>query len=1030
MKHLLGIILLWHCYSIGFAQENFVISKEIDPYNRGLFYFDNGLFDQALASFGQAVIADLTPQEYASMEYYKVLAEIYLFGDQAISSAESKAKNFIPSTHADQTYLAIGDYYFKDSKYRDALKYYGKIQSNHLSEDLVQQIEFNQAYSLFILKDFDGSLNRFNRLAAIPGKHYYAANYYQGLCHFYNGDYDRAIAPLRIAESDGLYDAYIPYYLSQIYFAQGQYDELSSYTIPILDKRGLRNKPEIHQLLGQSLFEQKRYSEALPYLEYYASEKASLKEEEFYQLGFTQYQTTHWEQAITSFKELASLNSLLGQNALFYLADCYLKTGDKLSAKSALALVKKQTYDLEIAQEATFNYGKLSYELNDPNEALIALQTFQADSPFYEESMKLIGVILLNTKNYQKAIEVLQGIPNKNESLRQSYHQVLVFRALQLLQGDDWRTALQLFREALNFPGTAVTQAVAYFWMGDIAYQNRNYVESLQHFNQFLSIYNRVKGELPNGVHEVTARYAIGFSQLKLEKYDTAIKEFQVVINLIRSRNTEQYGNLTKDEILGDVLIKTGDAYFKKNQYANAVKYYDQAIDLRRGDFVYAIYQKAIIEGLRGRNNEKIKALKTLVQNYPNAPYVPDALYSLGAILQESGQLQDAISPLRTLVFEYKGKTNLTNAGLLRLGLISYNLGQLEASVAYYKEVFKNNPEPEEIAQVLSSLEEIYVYDLGQPNEYVQLVENLPGYSIDDYKRDSINFRTAEIRYENADYKGAIAGFSNYLSNFPQGTFALKAHFIQAESHSLLKEFDLALSSYDQVVSLGPSIYYQDALKKAALIAYNHAQDFNKALRYYQLLENLASSSEDLFDAQLGAMQSAYRSSSKQAARQYAEKVINHPSAKTSQKNTANFYLGKITYDEGAFSESLNYLDELIASSDNEQTAEARYLRASIFFQSNQYDKAKEQCINANKESSAYPYWVAQSVILLSDIFAVQGDLYNARAALEALLENFKGDDQLIRLAQEKLVQVNEKIDQGSRLNNLQEDPFNANNGN
>jgi TolA-binding protein len=450
----------------------------------------------------------------------------------------------------------------------------------------------------------------------------------------------------------------------------------------------------------------------------------------------------------------------------------------------------------------------------------------------------------------------------------------------------------------------------------------------------------------------------------------------------------------------------------------------------RRGDFVYAIYQKAIIEGLRGRNGEKIKALKTLVQNYPKAPYVPDALYSLGAILQESGQLQEAIAPLRTLVFEYKGKTNLTNAGLLRLGLISYNLGQLEASVAYYKEVFENNPEPEEISQVLSSLEEIYVYDLGQPNEYVKLIENLPGYSIDDYKRDSINFRTAEIRYENADYKGAVLGFSNYLSNFPQGTFALKAHFIKAESHSLLKEFDQALSSYDQVVSRGPSIYYQDALKKAALIAYNHAQDFNKALRYYQSLENLATSPEDLFDAQLGAMQAAYRSSNKTAARQYAEKVVNHPSAKLTQKNTANFYLGKITFDEGAFSESLNYLDELITNSDNEQTAEARYLKASIYFQSKQYDKAKDMCINSNKESSAYPFWVAKSVILLSDIFAIQGDLYNARAALEALLENYKGDPQLIRLAQEKLDQINEKIEKGSRINNFQEDPFNSNNGN
>lgn len=397
MKHLLGLLIFWHAYAVGLAQENFAISQDIQPYNRGLSFFENGLYEQALASFARVESEELTAEEKSTMEYYSVLSKINLFGVQAISSAASSAKNFIPSAYADNTYRAIADYYFKESKYREALSYYGRIQSNQLPKDVVEQIELNQAYSLFILKDFNASLNKFSRLASVPEKHYYAANYYQGLCHFYNGDYDRAIAPLRVAESDGLYDAYIPYYISQIYFAQNRYEELASYAVPILDKRGLRNKSEIHQLIGQSLFEQKKYSEALPYLEYYASEKASLKEEEFYQLGFTQYQTSHWEKAITSFKELANLNSLMGQNALFYLADCYLKTGDKLSAKSALALVKKQTYDLQITEEATFNYGKLSYELNDPNEALIALQTIQEDSPFYEESMKLIGVILLNT---------------------------------------------------------------------------------------------------------------------------------------------------------------------------------------------------------------------------------------------------------------------------------------------------------------------------------------------------------------------------------------------------------------------------------------------------------------------------------------------------------------------------------------------------------------------------------------------------------------------------------------------------------
>ena len=72
--------------------------------------------------------------------------------------------------------------------------------------------------------------------------------------------------------------------------------------------------------------------------------------------------------------------------------------------------------------------------------------------------------------------------------------------------------------------------------------------------------------------------------------------------------------------------------------------------------------------------------------------------------------------------------------------------------------------------------------------------------------------------------------------------------------------------------------------------------------------------------------------------------------------------------------------------------------------------------INANRESSGYPYWVARSVILLSDILAEKGDLYNARAALEALLENYNEDPELVQTARTKLEQLETLISRGSRL--------------
>ena len=78
MKHLLGLLIFWHAYAVGYAQENFAISQDIQPYNRGLSFFENGLYEQALASFARVESEELTAEEKSTMEYYSVLSKINL----------------------------------------------------------------------------------------------------------------------------------------------------------------------------------------------------------------------------------------------------------------------------------------------------------------------------------------------------------------------------------------------------------------------------------------------------------------------------------------------------------------------------------------------------------------------------------------------------------------------------------------------------------------------------------------------------------------------------------------------------------------------------------------------------------------------------------------------------------------------------------------------------------------------------------------------------------------------------------------
>jgi ATP/maltotriose-dependent transcriptional regulator MalT len=75
-------------------------------------------------------------------------------------------------------------------------------------------------------------------------------------------------------------------------------------------------------------------------------------------------------------------------------------------------------------------------------------------------------------------------------------------------------------------------------------------------------------------------------------------------------------------------------------------------------------------------------------------------------------------------------------------------------------------------------------------------------------------------------------------------------------------------------------------------------------------------------------------------------------------------------------------------------------------------------CMAHLKKSKNYESWVARGLVLLSDIAFEQGDLFNARAALETLIENYKNpDDQgIIGTAKAKLATIAAKEGEGSRI--------------
>jgi len=1003
-----------------YGQNSAIYTQTNLAYKKAMNLYEEGIVGLAQTEF-KNVIETLRPLNEPESVLLKTKAELFYAkcavrlnqpdGERLIIDF---ARTYDPDPLANQAILEMADFYFNSKDYARAAELFASIDAFDLGRDQRSEVKFKLGYSYFVKKKFREARIAFSEIRDIQNEYYYPSNYYYGMTSFYEDKYNEAIASFEKVERSKKYQPYTPYYIAQIYFAQGKFDEVIKYAVDKTQNEKLKNLPEINQLVGQAYFEKGDFRKALPYLEYYADNAKQLRPEDLYQLGYVHYQDKNYQQAIVRLEELGTLDSEMGQSAMYALADAYLKTDKKPSARNAFRAAARMDYDDNIQEESNFNFAKLSYELNFDREAIAALEKIDPSSKFHSEAQTLLSSIFLNTRDYDNALATIEKLPNLSPAMMETYQKVAYFKGIQLYRDGETEGAKKRFNQSLENPVDNRTKALAYYWLGEIAHQEEDYPASTRQINKFLALSKNLKN-LPDESSVYTANYIQGYNYLEQTDYNSALGYFEKAATGIKSNALFISNPIVAQRIQGDAILRSGDAYFKRNQYTKALEYYNTAVDQNHNGFVYALYQKAIIEGLNGNQTNKIIALDDLVENHPNSEYADNALMQLGITYLEIGKLDNASRPLKTLLEKYPN-SSLRNQGLLKLGLISYNQGSLEEAANYYKQVFGNNPTEREGEAALTALEEIYVDDLAQPDVYFAFLETIPGYKVQAGEKESINFKAAASQYENGNYGKAIISLNNYIRLYPGGKNIIKAYFYRGDAHTAEKQYTEALRDFEKVIEKGNSSYYVKALDKAAIIAYYHAEDYEKSYDFYSRLEAATDKMDTRLEAQEGALSSAYLIGNGTAVLAYADKVLKNPDVTTEQRALASFYVGKVAFDKEEYLDALRAFNEVTKSSNNEETAEARYLIAYIYYVQRDLEVAEQITLNAQAESSEYPYWAGKSIILLADILAEKGDVLNARAVLEGWIESYNEDEELLNIAKKKLEQLKAREAASNRL--------------
>lgn len=991
---IISILLTVWCES--FAQKSMIYTDPDLEYKTGLELFEKQKFGVAQKHFQNAIESyeGLNIEFKANAEYYTALCAIELYNEDAEYLISKFIAEHPENSKVNAAYFHMGTFQYRQKQYHQAINWFNELNKDKLNEEEKEELYFKLGYSYFMRKNYDKASSNFYKIKDVETKFSAPANYYYSHIAYQDKNYETSLQGFQKLSNNETFAPVVPYYITQIYYLQGKYDEVIEYAPSLLESASDKRRSEIAKVIGDSYYKKKQYSDAIEFLQKHSDEAKTVTRKDYYQLAYCYYSIEQYDSATVSFEKVLGENDELAQNAYFHIADCYIALDQKIKARLAFEFASKQDFDPEIKKEALFNYALLTYELyHSPfNEAIGAFHEYielYPNSDRVDDAYNFLVMAYLYTSNYKDALNSLEKISEKDHGMKEAYQKVAYYRGLELYNNLHYFEAVQTFDKSLQYP--AYNRAIAAqtnYWKAEAYYQMAEYENAVEFYNKFLTTSGAFQLEEYNLAH-----YNMGYSYFKLKDYPNSIQWFRKYIGFTKDKNTIN---------VADAYNRIGDGYFISRSYWVAIEAYDKAIELGLVDDDYALFQRGFSLGLLIRPEKKINTLQQLIDQHPESVYIDDALFEMARSYMDVQNPEMAIEKYKRIIEDYP-TSSYVKKSLVRLGLLNYNNDKNQEALVYYQRVVAEFPGTSEAKNALTGIKNIYV-DMNDVDSYFSYVNGLGEFAdISLNEKDSLSYMTAEKLYMEGDCDKSIPQFNDYLVKFPDGSFVLNTNFYLADCLNRTGNADEALKSYNFVISKPKNTFSEQALMEAAAINFNN-ENFEEALLNYQKLDQIAEVNNHLIESRIGQMRSNYLLSNYEQIIESADKVLHTEKISEEYKREAHYKKGKALYATKNNELALDEFRILSQEVNSSEGAESKYLICEIYFEDNQLDVAEQEILDFAAQNTSQEIWLAKSFILLADVYLKANDMFQAKHTLKSIIENYdpNAKDDIISLATEK----------------------------
>lgn len=981
-------------FCVNFSQQNFGKTNPIAEFNEALGLYNNKVYDAAQKKFLKIATGyNLKNHLQLDLQYYDAMSAIHL--NQV--NADRKMLTFITvnpnSSKINSAFFSIANYYFTNRKTADALKWYKKVDLQKISTSNTKELNFKMGYCYLLAKNYTASKDKFLPLIN-DDKYGNNSRYYYGYIAYKLEDYELAESILEEIENDKTYHLEISYYLLDINFKIKNFKKCTTIGTKLLSIAKQSQYSDINKIIGESYFNLGKYSKAIPYLKAYRGNQGKWDITDYYQLGYSYYKKENYKTAISYFNKIIDKKNKVAQNTYFHLGECYLKINKKNEALNAFRSASEMSFNKEIKENAALSYAKLSYDVGNPFESVaIVLKRFLQNypkSPACNQINELLVSSYIHEQDYTGALAFLSKEKiKKNEEL---FLEISLYRGIQLFNEKQTKKALPFFSNAKNAIDLIIKHKAMY-WEAETNFILNNFSASL---GQFIALQNNIKNININTNKSdpifLLLDYNIGYTYFKLKRHDKAIPYF--------SRFSNVKHDISK-KLIADSSTRLGDCYYALKQYENAILAYKKTLDSFKNRSDYATFQIGIIYGIIHNPFDKIKNLKTLINNYSTSTLRDDALFEIATTYVAVKDAKNAHNAFNKLTQEYPASVFIPKA-LVRQGLLYYNMGQNDKALGKFKETVKRFPNSSDSHEAIANAKNIYI-DKGNLDDYIKWLRKIDFIDIRNSDIDNTTFELAEKTYfESKINKEIIKNLSNYTNKFPKGIHRVKANFYLAEIYYKLKEFNKAIPYYEFIISKNSNQYTEDALVKLSDI-FLKSNHFKKALPLLDRLEQEAHLAENVLFAKSNLMKGYYETEAYKQAIEYGHKILLKGKINTELENNTKKIIARSSFKINDFINAEDYYTSIESTAKGELKAEVLYYLSFFKRKHKEYENSNKIIKDLIAKHASYKYWAVKSYVLMGKNYASLNDLYQATYVLENVIKNFPQFKDIIKEADKAL---------------------------